>query len=150
MTGKLGQFLRRDSYRLTIDLRSPCPSRQQSLVPIRGTFPTYSVVRAVGRCSFARRHHISFRCVIFGGLGSSLRRTGTLIYLLSGIPYEIGLVHFRTVPGISLRDSSLTEVRTFQSALGTTNVIYAVQTSQKRSVFTTYKVLSATGGRRGR
>lgn len=144
LQGKLRHFLRRDSYRLTVDLRSPFPSRHERLVPTRGTFSVARVMRVLHQCSFDGRHHLSFRCVIFGKIGSDLVCTGRLIGLLHKLSYQVGLVHFRTVPGISLRKASVRSVVTFHSCLARRNLFTAVHTSHKRSVFTTYNVLSAT------
>lgn len=149
MGGKLRHFLGRDSYRLTVDVRAPVPSRQESLVPTRGTFSVARVVSVLRGCSFDGRQHLSFRCVMFGKIGSSLVCTGRVIGLLHNVRYHIGLVQFRTVPGINLRKMSVRAVITFHSCLARRNMFTAVHTSEKRSVFTTYKVLSATG-RRGR
>lgn len=75
--------------------------------------------------------------------------TGRLLGLLHKLSYQVGLVHFRTVPKIGLRKTSVRAVATFHSCLASRNLFAAVQSSHKRSVFTTYNVLSATGRRRG-
>lgn len=147
--GNLRHFVRRDSYRLTVDLRSPIPSRHLSLVPTRHTFSVARVMSLLGGCSFDGRHELSFRCVIFGNIGSSLVCTGRLIGLLHKMSYEVGLVHFRTVPKMSLRKASVRTVMAFHSCLASRNIFSAVHTSHNRSVFTTYNVLSATGQRNG-
>lgn len=148
LQGKLRHFVRRDRYRLTVDLRSPFPSRHSRLVPTRETFSVGRVISLLGGCSFDGRHELSFRCVIFGNIGSSLVCTGRLLGLLHKLSYQIGLVQFRTVPKMSLRNTNVRAVASFHSCLASRKLFAAVQTSQKRSVFTTYKVLSATGRRR--
>lgn len=144
--GGLGQFLRRDRYRITVSVRSPVPSRHTRLVPTRHKVDVRRIMRLLGGCSFSRRHHLDFRCVMFGKIGSDVRRTGTVVGLIGKLSYHFGLVHFRRVPSVPLRNISSRGVRRFHSCLATRNIFAAVHTDHNRSVCTTYNLLDASGG----
>lgn len=124
------EFLVRSDCNLDISIHSPFEDERRALMPIQHVYPIAELVQVLKENPLAASRKLSFEYIMFAGLNDSLGHARELVRLINGLRAQVNLIHYHSVPSLSLQGSDDQTMRDFQDLLKQKGIMTTIRKSR--------------------
>lgn len=144
MKTTMRRLLDESECHVAVSLHSPIPEQRLQLMPAEKQFAINDIVALLKEYDWSHQRRITFEYTMFGGTNDSTLHAKELLKLLQGLDCRVNLIRWHRVPGVPLKEVSMTTMEHFRDYLNNHGITTTIRASRGQDIWAACGLLSTS------